>query len=343
MSATGVRKAGLAAVVVAIAVWAPFSNSEYWNYQLSLVFVWAIAALGLNLVTGYLGQISLGHGAFFALGAYAVVWGMEDQDWPLLAVLIGALTISFVAGYVVGTPALRLHGPYLAMLTLALGVGVLPVLKQLDGLTGGVTGRPLTQSAGPSWLGTAADQYVYLVALVALVGTFAACWALTRGELGRALRAVRENEAAATALGIDVRHHKQVAFGLSAMFAGLAGAVYAIVVGYVSPNAFGVFLSINLLLAVVIGGAGTLVGPILGAIFIQFLPTAAGEVDQALSGLVYGLFLIAAMLVMPEGVAGLARRLSAVALTVVRWVSRSGQGSAEEERDVNLVDGGGQA
>ncbi|WP_320670097.1 branched-chain amino acid ABC transporter permease [Patulibacter defluvii] len=331
---TALTLAGLAAALV-VALVVPFYSSTYWNYQLSMIFVWAIAAYGLNLVTGYLGQISLGHGAFFAAGAYLLIWGVEDQGLPLAVVLAIAAVATLVAGYAVGTPALRLRGLYLAMLTLALGVGVLPVLKRMEGLTGGVTGRNVTQPEAPSWLSAAPDQYVYLLCLLMLVGTALLARRLARGELGRSLVAIRENETVAAAQGIDVARHKQLAFAISAMLAGLAGAMYAMVVGYVSPNAFGIFLGINLLVAVVAGGMGTLLGPLLGAVFIQLLPIAAGEVDQALSGMAYGVFLIVAMLAMPLGLVGLGRSVAdrASARRAVRGAgarSRGSDGSGED-------------
>lgn len=286
-------------------------NTAYWNFQLSLVMVWAIAALGLNLVSGYLGEVSVGHGAFFAVGTYVLVYLFVDLDAPLFVVLAGAAVANFLLGAVVGFGIRRLGGLYLAMLTLALGVGTLPVLKRMTELTGGVTGRAVPQPTGPAWLGLAADQFLYLLCFLCLNVTLAVCWLITRGELGRSLLAIRDNEVAARALGIDAASRRLFAFALSAMFAGTAGALYAVVVGYVSPNAFAIFLSINLLVAVVAGGAGTLLGPVIGAFFIQFVPVISGEYDQSISGLVYGLLLIGAMLVMPSGIVGLFRSAAA--------------------------------
>lgn len=295
--------------VLLVLILTSLRNTPYWNFQLSLVMVWAVAALGLNLVSGYLGEVSVGHGAFFAVGAYVMVYAYVDLGVPLLLVLAAAAVAGFVVGLVVGFATRRLRGLYLAMLTLALGVGMLPILKRMSGLTGGVTGRSVPQPSGPEWLGLASDQFVFVLTVLCGGLALLVCWWIARGELGRSLAAVRETDVAAAALGVNTGAHRLFAFAMSAMLAAVAGALYALVVGFVAPGVFAVFLSINLLVAVVVGGGGTLLGPVVGAVFIQFMPILAGEYDQSISGLVYGLLLIAAMLVMPAGFVGLVRRL----------------------------------
>ena len=301
--------AAVAAAGVLLAVGLPFDSEPVVNGELTLVLVYAVAALGLNLLVGYCGQISLGHGAFFAIGAYTAA-GLTVKagvPWPLT--LPAAALLAFAVGYAFGVPALRLRGPYLALVTLALSVATPPLVKRFDGLTGGVQGMSVPQPAPPGWLPLDPDQYLYLLVLAVAAVLFLLAANLTRGGLGRALVAIRDNERAATTMGVDRARVKTHAFAWSAAYAGVAGALYAFAVGFVAPESFTVALSFGFLAAVVIGGLGTVAGALLGALFIEFVPQYAGDVNQALTGVIFGATLIAVLYLLPGGAAGLLRRL----------------------------------
>jgi branched-chain amino acid transport system permease protein len=301
--------AAAAAALGLLAVGLPFDSEPVVNGELTLVLVYAVAALGLNLLVGYCGQISLGQGAFFAIGAYTAA-GLTVKagvPWPLT--LPAAALLAFGVGYAFGVPALRLHGPYLALVTLALSVATPPLVKRFDGLTGGVQGMSVPPPAPPAWLPLDPDQYLYLLVLLVAAVLFLLAANLTRGGLGRALVAIRDHERAAATMGVDRARVKTRTFAWSAAYAGVAGALYAFAVGFVAPESFTVALSFGFLAAVVIGGLGTVAGALLGALFIEFVPQYAGDVNQALTGVIYGATLIAVMYLLPGGAAGLLRRL----------------------------------
>ncbi|HEX8929989.1 MAG TPA: ABC transporter substrate-binding protein [Actinomycetota bacterium] len=296
-----------AAVLVAAGV--PFNTDRVVNGQLTLVLVYAIAALGLNLLVGYAGQISLGHGAFFAIGAYTAAILVARAHLPYPLAVPAAALLAFALGFAFGVPALRLRGLYLALVTLALAIATPPLIKRFEGLTGGVQGMSVPQPAVPGWLPVDPDQFLYLLALVVAVPMFLLAANLTRGGLGRALVAIRENERAATTMGVDRARVKSRVFAWSAAYAGVAGALFALTLGFVAPESFNLALSFIFLAAIVIGGLGTLGGALFGALFIEFVPQYAERVNQALTGMIYGATLIAVIYLMPGGVAGLLRSL----------------------------------
>ena len=305
------------AVVVAVV---PLVVSEFRAQELAYVAIYLIAIIGLNVLTGYTGQISLGHGAFMALGGYTTAILMADHGVKDIWTIPLAGLVAGVAGFLFGIPALRLSGLYLALATFAIAVSMPAVLKRFEGFTGGGTGinlfgiPELTASLTPvEILGRQVafnDWLYYLSWSIALVG-YVVAWLLLRGRSGRALRAVRDSETAAQSSGVSLARYKTLAFGVSAAYAGVAGSLFAIATTYVNPDTFPIALSILLLVGVVVGGLGSLVGLIAGAVFIQILPTWSQEVSKSpgAPSVVSGALLIALMFVLPMGVAGLIERL----------------------------------
>jgi branched-chain amino acid transport system permease protein len=300
--------------VLAAACVLPFMVSEYRTFQFTLVLVYAIALLGLNILTGYNGQISLGHGAFYAIGAYCAAILMDKYGVPYWATLPAAGAVCLVAGFLFGLPALKLEGLYLALATFALGVSLPPLLKHhhLEQWTGGVQGITILKPDPPEFLTGLGitlnqDQWLYFFTLAAAVVMFLIGWNLLRGRVGRAMMAIRDQHIAAEAMGINNSIYKALTFGVSAMYTGVAGALGAIAVQFVAPDSFNIFLSITLLIGIVIGGLASISGAIYGALFIQFVPNIADDISKAAPWAIFGLFLLAFVYVMPAGVAGAIR------------------------------------
>lgn len=311
---TRLRVATTSALLL-LAVCAPFYFAPFRVFQLTRVLIFAVAILGLGLLTGYNGQISLGHGAFFAIGAYTAAVLMVQFSWAWPLVVLPALVVTFVLGYGVGIPALRLHGLYLALVTLAFAVVTPPILKRFSGLTGGAMGLTVPKPTPPAWTGLAEDQWLYFLALVAAVVSFALVRNLVNSRPGRAMVAIRERPLAAETMGVELARVKTLSFAWSAMLAGLAGVLFTWTIGFVSPDSFGIVLSIELLAALVVGGLGSTWGPFVGALFLVFIPNLSQDINQAAPGIAFGVLLILAMYAFPGGVAGLGRRLWA-------WVRR---------------------
>jgi branched-chain amino acid transport system permease protein len=299
-----------------IAVALPFVVSTNTTFQLTLVMIYAIALLGLNILTGYNGQISLGHGAFYAMGAYCAAILMDRLGVPYWATVPAAGALCFAAGFLFGLPALRLEGLYLALATFALGVAMPQLLKYkaLEGWTGGVQGIVILKPEAPAFfpdigLPLNADQWLYFFTLALTAAMFVLGWNLLRGRVGRALVAIRDHHIAAEAMGVNNALYKSLAFAVSAMYTGIAGALGAIAVQFVAPDSFNIFLSIMLLVGIVIGGLASISGALYGALFIQFVPNIADELSKAAPWAVFGIFMIVFVYVMPTGVAGAARAL----------------------------------
>jgi branched-chain amino acid transport system permease protein len=287
----------------------PFMVSNYRVFQLTLALVYAIALLGLNMLTGYNGQISLGHGAFYAIGAYVAAILMDKFGVPYWLTIPAAGAVCLVAGFLFGLPALRLEGLYLALATFALGVAMPQILKYkgFEHWTGGVMGIVIVKPEPPEWSGLTQDRWLYFVVLVCLVALFVIGWNLLRGRIGRAMVAIRDQPIAAQAMGVNTAMVKSLTFGVSAMYTGIAGALGAIVIQFVAPDSFTVFLSITLVVGVVVGGLASIPGAIYGALFIQFIPNVADQISRAAPWAIYGIFLLVFMYVMPTGVAGFVR------------------------------------
>ena len=284
-----------------------FFAQGYVLFQATMVLSYAVALVGLNLLTGYNGQISLGHGAFYAIGAYAVAILTNQAGWPYWLGIPVAGAICLVVGYGFGRPALKLQGLYLALATFALSI-VTPQLlkhKSLEAWTGGVGGSVLTKPEAPFGLPLVADQWFYLFALAVTAVMFVLARNLIDSGTGRAIRAVRDHAIAAESMGVDNAHYKSMTFAVSAAFAGVGGGLSALAVQFVSPDSFTMFLSISLLVGVVVGGVGTLWGALFGAAFIMFVPDLAEKVSKDAAWGVYGVVLIAFVFTMPSGVMGL--------------------------------------
>lgn len=296
-----------------LALGLPFVAKGYQIFQATMVLSYAVALLGLNILTGYNGQISLGHGAFYALGAYTTGMLMEHVGMPYWLTIPCAALVCLVVGYLFGRPALKLEGLYLALATFALGVAMPQLLKykHLEQWTGGVTGIVLMKPDAPFGLPLSQDQWLYFFALLVAGVMFWIAHNLLASGTGRAIRAIRDHSMAAEAMGVDNRHYKSMSFGVSAAYTGVGGALSAIAVQFVSPDSFTLFLSISLLVGIVVGGVGTVWGALWGAAFIMFVPNLAEKVSKAAPWAVYGLVLIAFMFVMPGGVVGLLRKVQA--------------------------------
>jgi len=298
-----------AAAVVALAAALPWALSDYRVFQLTLVLTVAIALLGLNLLTGINGQISLGHGAFSAAGAYCAAILMDRFGLPYWLTIPIAAAICFGAGFLFGLPALRFEGLYLALATFALAVATPQLLKHrlFERWTGGVQGIVLAKPEAPFGLPISQDRWLYWFSLGVAAIMFLLAWNLIRGRIGRALVAIRDQPLAAESLGIDTSFYKSTTFGISAMYAGVSGALGAIVLQFVSPDGFSVFLSLGFLVGIVVGGLGSIPGAIIGALFIHYVPPAASRLSQAAPWAVYGVAVIVFVYLFPTGIAGLLR------------------------------------
>lgn len=296
----------LVAAALLLALLVPAVFSDFRVFQATQMLVFAIAILGLNLLTGYNGQISLGHGAFYAIGAYAaaILIGKFGVPYPLAIIAAGVLC--FVIGFLFGFPALRLAGHYLALATFALAITVPQLLKHpaLEHWTGGVQGLNLSKPDAPFGLPLSQDQWLYLLVLLHVVVLFLCAINLLKGKVGRAIQAIRELPVAAETAGINTAFYKTTVFGISAMYTGLAGALSAIVVQFVSPDSFTLFLSIYLLVGAVVGGAASIWGAFIGAVFITVVPAAAADISKSAVGTIYAAAMILLMYRMPEGVWG---------------------------------------
>ena len=322
----------LVVIVVVFLLGFPTVISSFLASEWAQALILAIAIMGLNILVGYSGQLSLGHGAFMALGAYvsAILAHRYKMDYlvtvPIAAVFTGGV------GFLFGIPALRLSPLYLALATFALAVVTPSLIKRPAGLTGGVQGILVLQPDPPDFAreafafvtGTAmtSDQWIYYITLLLAVVLFWLAWNLVRHRPGRAMRAIRDGEVAAAASGVNVAGYKTLAFGISAFYGGTAGSLFALSTGFISPDTFPVSLSIQLLVGAVVGGLASIPGPLLGAIFAFFLPIGSNQwvpsqtwlpyqitstVKNAGPAVSYGVVLILIMMFAPNGIVGLLR------------------------------------
>ncbi|MEO5723862.1 MAG: branched-chain amino acid ABC transporter permease [Ilumatobacteraceae bacterium] len=313
----------LSVAVLLVLLRLPFAYGSYRVFQFTLVMIWAIAVMGLNLLVGYNGQISIGHNAFFAVGAYTAAILMHRYEANLVLCLVAAALLTFLLGVAVGIPALRLRGLHLAIVTLALAMATAAILQRFESLTGGATGLRVRSLAPPEWLHLANDQYLYFIALTIAIVMFVVARALTRSAFGRAIVAIKDNQLAAEAMGVDPRVFKVLTFAISGMYAGVAGVLYVLAVNYVSPEAFPLLMSVTFLAAIAVGGLSTVQGAIIGAVFVQFVPQFASEVNASLATLIYGVILIAFMILAPRGLAGLSKRVSVHLVRVIDPLDRA--------------------
>jgi branched-chain amino acid transport system permease protein len=298
----------VAAAAAAVAL-LPFQLSGYHQALGARVAVYVIAILGLNILTGYTGQISIGHGAFMAIGGYTTAIMSHYHHTNLLATLPLSLAITFGCGVLVGVPALRFSGVYLALATFALAVSVPQLPYKFSKFTGGSDGIRTSEDVSSLWL--------YGVGWTCVAVSFLLAWLLLRGRIGRAFRALRDSPVAAASSGVALPIYKILGFGVSAAFAGVAGSLYVLVTnGYAQPNEFGVLLSLQILIGAAVAGLGSLWGVLVGGLFIGLLPTvsASAPVIGSAHGqdVVFGLIVILVMLLLPNGFVGLLARLAGV-------------------------------
>lgn len=291
----------------------PFFVKNFIVFQLTMILIYAIAILSLNILTGWSGQVSLGHSAFFATGAYAAGILMEHANVPYGLAIPAAGVVCFVFGFLFGLPALRLKGVYLALATFALAVAAPPLLKlgTFEHWTGGVQGLLVTKPDPAFGLNISQDRWLYYVTLAIALVIYWLAVNLLHSRSGRAFLAIRDNEIAASSMGIDLALYKTLAFGISAGITGIAGALGAITVAFVAPDAYTFNFAIALFLGMVIGGVGWLPGSLAGAAFIVYVPNIAEEISKGLSGAVFGVFIIAVIFLLPNGARQLAYYLRA--------------------------------
>jgi branched-chain amino acid transport system permease protein len=304
---TIMRTPWLVTLLVLIAViWPVAQFTDYHLFQLTMVVVYAIAILGLSLLIGFNGQISLGHGAFYAIGAYTTAILMTIWNMPYWATLPVSALVCAIVGFLLGLPALRLGGLYLALTTFALAVSIPQILKYkaIEDWTGGVQGLVIDKPEAPFGLPLSPDQWLYIFTAGVAVILYVIAWNIVRGRMGRAMMAIRDHAMAAEAMGINQPIVKTSTFAVSAMYTGLAGSLGAIAVQFVAPDSFGVFVSIFLFVGLIVGGASSIGGSLLGAAFIEFIPNVADKLSKAAPGAIYGVILIAVMFLMPAGAGG---------------------------------------
>jgi branched-chain amino acid transport system permease protein len=314
----------VAAAAVALVLVLPHWLSDARAAELARAGCFFIAIVGLNLLTGYTGQISLGHGALMAVGAYTTAILTADHGLRDLWTLPLAGLVAMGAGFVLGLPAVRLSGLYLALATFAVGVAMPALLKKFSGLTGGSQGinlfdKALNRSPGAlgsvhvlGWTLATNDFLFYLTWGIGLV-LAAAAWLLLRGRVGRAFRAVRDSEVAAASAGINTAFYKTLAFAISGFYAGVGGSLFVLVSNwFVSPTTFSFDKSLLLVVGAVVGGLGSLAGMALGALFIQFVPDWAANVSHApgAPSVFFGAAIILVMILLPSGLGGFLRRLT---------------------------------
>jgi branched-chain amino acid transport system permease protein len=287
----------------------PLIAKSFITFQLTQVMVYALAILGLNLLTGFNGQFSLGHSAFYGIGAYTAAILMNHWEVDYYWTLPAAGAVCFAIGFLFGLPALRLQGLYLALATFALAIALPQILKfgPLEPLTGGVQGLVIDKPDPPFGLPIDPDQWLYYFTLIVLLLLFAAARNLAHSRTGRAIMAIRDHPIAAAAMGINSALYKTLTFGVSALYTGIAGALGAIVVQFVAPDSFSFLLSVSFLVGLIIGGVGSIPGCLVGGIFVLFVPNIAESISIGLAGAIYGIILLIVIFVMPSGAAGFVR------------------------------------
>jgi len=300
--------------VLALVVGLPYLVPSFRLGQVTAALILAIAVVGLNLLSGFAGQISLGHAAFFGLGAYTTGVLQVHYGWSAPSTIVVGMVMAFVAGVLVGLPALRLRGMYLALVTLAVGVLFPSLIRRFDDLTGGATGLFGVDVTPPgiAYFSGHAGRTVWMY-YVSIAGLALAClvvWNLMRGRIGRAVVALRDHETAAIVVGVNRAFVRTVVFGLSAALASMGGSLYALNVGILTPDSFSLLLTINLLVAMVLGGTASYWGPIFGAFIIYFVPIWTADAAQGpVAGALFGVVVIIMVFTLPAGLAGGGKKL----------------------------------
>ncbi len=307
--------AGTSLAVLGLLILVPLFAKNFIIFQMTMLLVYGLAVLALNILTGGSGQFSLGQSAFYAVGAYTSAVLMEQYNVNYVLTLPISGLLCFAVGFLFGLPALRLSGVYLALATFALATAMPQLLKLnfLEPWTGGVQGLVVTKPDAPFGLPMSQDMWLYYFTLAITIAVYVASVNLLRSRSGRAFMAIRDNEIAASAMGINVALYKTLAFGVSAGITGIAGSLGAIVVQFVAPDSYTITLAIALFLGMVVGGVGWLPGSIVGSAFIIFVPNIAESVSKGLSGAVFGVLLFLVIFVVPHG----ARQVAIVGQQIV--------------------------
>jgi branched-chain amino acid transport system permease protein len=300
-------------LLLLILVLVPLAVTNFVTFQITMLLVYAIAILALNILTGGSGQFSLGQSSFFAIGAYTSAVLVEQGGVNYLLTLPIAAAVCFVTGFLFGLPALRLSGVYLALATFALATAMPQLLKlgSFEPWTGGVQGLVTSKPDAPFGLPISPDTWLYYLTLAFGLAIYATATNLLSSRTGRAMMAIRDNEIAASAMGIDVALYKTLAFGISAAMTGMAGALGAIAIQFVAPDGYTFQLSIAIFLGMVVGGVGWLPGSIVGSAFIVFVPNLAEGISKGLSGAVFGVLILLVIFVIPRGARQIAEYLQA--------------------------------
>jgi len=312
--------AGTSLIVLVLLIAVPLFVKNFIIFQMTMLLVYGLAVLALNILTGGSGQFSLGQSAFYAVGAYTTAILMEHANVNYALTLPVSGLVCFVFGFLFGQPALRLSGVYLALATFALATAMPQLLKlgYFEYWTGGVQGLVVTKPDPPevvqgalAWahLKISQDMWFYYFTLVITIAIYIFSVNLLRSRSGRAFMAIRDNEIAASAMGINVALYKTLAFGVSAAVTGIAGGLGAIAVQFVAPDGYTITLAISLFLGMVVGGVGWLPGSIVGSAFIIFVPNIAESISKGLSGAVFGVILFLVIFLVPHG----ARQVAMVA------------------------------
>jgi branched-chain amino acid transport system permease protein len=304
---------GTSLVMLGLLIVAPVFVKNFIVFQMTMLLIYGLAVLALNILTGGSGQFSLGQSAFYAVGAYtsAILIEHAGMNYALTLPIAGIVCFGF--GFLFGQPALRLSGVYLALATFALATAMPQLLKlgYFEHWTGGVQGLVVTKPDAPSSLSSiydyfsgrpmSQDMWLYYFTLAITIGIYVASVNLLTSRSGRAFMAIRDNEIAASAMGVDVALYKTLAFGVSAGITGIAGGLGAIAVQFVAPDAYTIVLAINLFLGMVVGGVGWLPGSLVGSAFIIFVPNIAEGISKGLSGAVFGVLLFLVIFLVPHG------------------------------------------
>lgn len=305
-------------VIAIVMIVAPLVLPVFANQTLIRIGVFAVAVLGLNIVMGYGGQVSLGQIFFVGLGAYVTAYGV-NSDWNILIVFALAVIIPGIVGLLISLAAARLGGLAIAMVTIALPIIGVPLAKRLSEFTGGSQGTSARFSGAPDWSGLADDQWQFYIVLLISVVSFLLARNFVRGKYGRALAIVRDNESVASSMGISPYWYKVLAFTVASMIGGVSGFLYLAAVQYTSPETLSFGHSISLLAAMIIGGGGSIIGSLIGGIYYVFVPQLANEVAPSLTAVIQGALLLAVLFVLPGGLVTLPR--------AIRRMMRRGQSS----------------
>lgn len=296
----------LAAVVAIVLLVAPLALPAFANQTLVRIGVYAVAVLGLNIVMGYTGQVNLGQIFFVGLGAYVTAYGV-NHGWNILLVFAAACAVAGVVGLLVALAAARLGGLAIAMVTIALPIVGVPLAKRLSEFTGGSQGISARFTDAPDWSGLDNDQWQFYIVLAVAAAAFLLARSLVRGKYGRAFAAVRENEAVAASMGISPYRTKVLAFTIASIFGGASGFLYLAAVQYTSPETLSFGHSISLVAAMVIGGAGSIAGSLLGGAYYVFVPQLTNAIDPNLTTISQGAILLAVLFLLPGGLVSIPR------------------------------------